>query len=166
MRLTAKIGVIVLALAFVTGACTQAPPPAPPNEEPAVRAAVDQFYAALNAMFAGEVDPMIAVWSHADDTTYMGPMDGFQVGWPAIRAVWQAQAAAKLGGKVSPENMRFTIGTDLALTHNYEVGENVGADGVVNKVSIRVTNVFRKEAGVWKMIGHHTDLLPALVPKD
>jgi hypothetical protein len=28
------------------------------------------------------------------------------------------------------------------------------------KVSIRATNIFRKENGVWKMIGHHTDLLP------
>jgi len=27
-------------------------------------------------------------------------------------------------------------------------------------VSIRATNVFRKEGGQWKMIGHHTDLLP------
>lgn len=57
------------------------------------------------------------------------------------------------------------MGTDLALTHNYETGENVGADGAVERVSIRVTNVFRKEAGAWKMIGHHTDLLPYLVPK-
>jgi hypothetical protein len=29
-------------------------------------------------------------------------------------------------------------------------------------VSIRATNLFRKESGAWKMIGHHTDLLPFL----
>jgi ketosteroid isomerase-like protein len=30
------------------------------------------------------------------------------------------------------------------------------------QVSIRATNLFRKENGAWKMIGHHTDLLPFL----
>jgi ketosteroid isomerase-like protein len=30
------------------------------------------------------------------------------------------------------------------------------------KVSIRATNIYRKENGQWKMIGHHTDLLPYL----
>ncbi len=27
-------------------------------------------------------------------------------------------------------------------------------------VSLRATNVFSKENGAWKMIGHHTDMLP------
>jgi len=30
-------------------------------------------------------------------------------------------------------------------------------------VAIRATNVFRREAGAWKMVGHQTDLLPHLV---
>jgi hypothetical protein len=28
--------------------------------------------------------------------------------------------------------------------------------------SIRATNIFRKEDGQWKMIGHHVDLLPQM----
>ena len=35
-------------------------------------------------------------------------------------------------------------------------------DGKPQAVSIRATNLFRKEDGTWKMIGHHTDLLPFL----
>jgi ketosteroid isomerase-like protein len=42
-----------------------------------------------------------------------------------------------------------------------EVGDNV-VDGKPQQVSIRATNTFRKENGQWKMIGHHTDLLPFL----
>lgn len=45
-----------------------------------VRAAAGQFYAALNVLFAGDVAPMSAVWSHRDDVTYMGPAGGFRVG--------------------------------------------------------------------------------------
>lgn len=68
----------------------------------------------------------------------------------------------KLGGKVEATDMRITVGRDIALTHNYENGENTNARGERQKVSIRATNVFRKEGGKWKMIGHHTDLLPYL----
>jgi ketosteroid isomerase-like protein len=79
-----------------------------------------------------------------------------------VRANWEKQAALKLGGKVEPDDMRITVGRDIAVIHNYEKGENTNARGKTQKVSIRATNVFRKESGQWKMIGHHTDLLPYL----
>jgi ketosteroid isomerase-like protein len=54
------------------------------------------------------------------------------------------------------------MGRDIAVTHNFERGENVDGEGRRQTVSIRATNLFRKEKGEWKMIGHHTDLLPHL----
>ena len=136
--------------------------PAAEADEKAVRNAVAQFYAALNEMFTGELGQMKKVWSHADDVTYMGPGGGFQIGWNDVLKNWEAQAAMKLGGKVEPADIRITVGTDLAVVSNYEKGENINAKGVPQKVSIRATNIFRKEDGAWKMIGHHTDLLPYL----
>ena len=132
------------------------------HEERAVMQATTQFYAALNAMFTGDVGPMKAAWSHEDDVTYLDPAGGFQVGWGQVRASWEAQAAMKLGGEVTPENIHITVGRDLAVVQNHEQGENVTADGNPQAVSIRATNLFRKEDGTWKMIGHHTDLLPFL----
>ena len=105
---------------------------------------------------------MKEAWSHADDVTYMGPGGGFQVGWDQVLASWEEQAAMKLGGEVKPEGMRITLGRDIAVVHNYEMGKNIDADGKPQEVSIRATNLFRKEQGKWKMIGHHTDLLPFL----
>ena len=128
----------------------------------AVIAAAGQFYTALNAMFTGDVGPMKDVWSHSDDVTYMGPGGGFQKGWKAVLASWEEQAAMKLGGKVIPQDMQITAGQDIAITSNYEIGENVDQDGKPQKLSIRATNMFRKEGGQWRMIGHHTDLLPYL----
>ena len=113
-------------------------------------------------MFTGELGPMKEVWSHASDVTYMGPGGGFQVGWDQVLVEWESQAARKLGGKVEPADMRVTIGQDLAIASDIEKGENTNADGKLEKVSIRATNLFRKEGGKWKMIGHHTDLLPHL----
>jgi ketosteroid isomerase-like protein len=132
------------------------------NDEQPVREAAAQFYTALNALFTGEVGPMKEIWSHANDVAYMGPGGGFQVGWDQVLANWEAQAAKKLGGKVEPTNMLVTVGQDLAIVRDVEKGENTNANGKVEKVSIRATNLFRKEGGKWKMIGHHTDLLPYL----
>lgn len=129
-----------------------------------IAAAAAGFYAALNAMFEGDAGPMLAVWSHADDVTYMGPDGAYQHGWPAIRAEWEMQAAKKLGGHVAPEGMRIAVAGDLGVTHNYEKGENANTGGKPGTVSIRATNVFRKEKDAWKMIGHHTDMLPFLAP--
>jgi ketosteroid isomerase-like protein len=157
---TVWISLFIL-LAFVSFSCAKSTF-ASEEDEKAVMNAVAQFYAALNTMFTGNVDPMKEVWSHADDVTYMGPGGGFQVGWDKVLENWEAQAAMKLGGKVEAADMRITVGQDIAVTNNYEKGENTNARGEVQKVSIRATNVFRKEDGKWKMIGHHTDLLPYL----
>ena len=127
-----------------------------------IAAAAAGFYAALNALFEGNLAPMVEVWSHADDVTYMGPDGSFQVGWTDVLADWEKQAAMKLGGRVEPDEMRITKSGDLAATHNYERGENINTGGAPGSVSIRATNLFRKENGSWKMIGHHADRLPYL----
>ena len=156
---TVWISLLILALA---GFSCASPRPASEDDNKAVMHAVTQFYAALNMMFTGDLDQMKDVWSHADDVTYMGPTGGFRVGWDQVLKDWEAQAAMKLGGRVEAADVRLTVGQDIAVAHNYEKGENTNAKGEVQKVSIRATNVFRKESGNWKMIGHHTDLLPYL----
>ena len=156
---TVWIALLMVSLAVL--ACAKSASAAEKDEQ-AVRNAAAQFYAALNEMFTGEVGQIKQVWSHADDVTYMGPGGGFQIGWDQVLKNWETQAAMKLGGTVETADMRITAGQDIAVTHNYENGENTNVNGDIRRVSIRATNVFRKESGEWKMIGHHTDLLPYL----
>jgi ketosteroid isomerase-like protein len=132
------------------------------NEEAGVMQAVDGFYKALNTMFTGDVGAIQKAWSHQDDVSYMGPAGGVLVGWSDVEKSWQEQAALKLGGSISPKNMHVVMGQDVAIVINTEEGENVAPDGQTVEVSIRVTSTFRNEDGQWKMIGHHSDLLPFL----
>jgi ketosteroid isomerase-like protein len=113
-------------------------------------------------MFTGNVEPMLEVWSHADDVMYMGPAGGLQIGWADVKATWKEQAALKLGGKVVSQDLHLVLNGNTAVTYNYEKGENIDSNGVTQAVSIRASNVFRKENGKWMMTGHHTDLLPFL----
>ena len=132
------------------------------QDQQAVQAAAKQFYSALNKLFTGEVEPMNKVWSHQADITFMGPDGSFLRGWKSIAAEWEKTASMKLGGKVEAKEMHITVGQELAIVSNYEIGHNIGPDGKTVKVKIRATSLFRKENGEWKMIGHHTDLLPFL----
>ena len=123
-----------------------------------IEEATAAFYSALNAMLHGDVEPMLDLWSHADDTTYMSPFGELLVGWPAIRDSWQAQADARLGGEVRGEDVRHFSGAGLGFAVGFERGE-VHLDGRVAPVEIRATSMYRVEDGAWRMIGHHTDPL-------
>jgi ketosteroid isomerase-like protein len=153
---------VVLALA---GAAPSVDDTTTENDKRGVAQASAEFYTALNALFNGQVEPMIAAWSHADDVTYMGPAGGMQSGWNQVLANWQAQADKKLGGTIRPENLQITVGDNLAVVNCDEVGDNELEGKPVN-VNIRATTIFRKENGAWKVIGHHTDLLPFLEKLD
>ena len=79
----------------------------------------------------------------------------------AISSLWDKQAKLQLGGKVIAENIRIAASPSLAYAHYMEHGSNL-VNGKVQKVSLRTTTTFRKENGLWKVIGHHTDTLSYL----
>jgi ketosteroid isomerase-like protein len=156
-RRAIMLAVAGLAVATAAGAAP-ARKATPKTSEQAVAAAVANFYIALNAMFTGNGQPMMAAWSHGKDVTYMGPDGHYLIGWDQIGPTWNAQAARKLGGHVDAQQLHSVVGTDLAVVNCIESGENI-VDGKAETVRLRATNVFRKEAGGWKLIAHQTDLL-------
>ncbi|MEM9252929.1 MAG: nuclear transport factor 2 family protein [Planctomycetota bacterium] len=129
----------------------------------AVLAANQGFMEALNAMFKGDAAPMLDVWSHADDVTYMGPAREYLVGWAAIAESWKKQAEKRFGGWIESRQARAVISGELAIVTDIGHGDNPHSPGGDMPVDIRATSAFRLEGGVWKMIHHHTDLLLPLV---
>ncbi len=123
-----------------------------------LESASQAFYAALNDLLAGDPAPMEAVWSHADDVTYMSPFGELLVGWGPIQASWHAQAAQRLGGGVRPEELHHFASPSLGIVVGFERGAVQIGDAPV-AVDIRATSTYRVEDGRWAMIGHHTDPL-------
>lgn len=127
-----------------------------------IRQASEQFYAALTEMANGEVSSMSAVWSHNNDVTALHPIGVRNEGWDEIRATFEQVASIASGGQVQLRDQMIQVGTDLA----YEVGiEEVEMTlaGEQFSFSQRVTNIYRRENGAWKMIHHHTDLSSELI---
>jgi ketosteroid isomerase-like protein len=118
----------------------------------------ENFYKALNKVLEGDPDPVIALWSHRDDVTYMSPLGELLVGWAPIEKSWRAQAAQIRGGPISSTDVRVIATSEMGIVVGFERGL-IQVDGKPLKVDIRATSTYRLENGRWMMIGHHTDKL-------
>lgn len=127
-----------------------------------VRTASQQFYAALNAIVRGDATPMQAIWSHGASVSSMHPLGGREVGWDEVWKVFHQVSQAASNGHIALANQIVQAGTDMA----YETGEEKGSFTMAGQsidISIRVTNVYRRDADGWKMVHHHTDLSQAML---
>ena len=126
------------------------------SAENEVRAASSQFYAALNSMANGDARPMADIWSQSADATTMHPIGGRQVDWNQVWASWQQVAAIASEGRVTLGDQLIRVVGDAA----YELGtEHVVMTLAGHSVrgEVRVTNIYRREGGAWRIVHHHAD---------
>jgi ketosteroid isomerase-like protein len=132
------------------------------STEDEVRTASKKFYAALNRMANGDAKPLADIWMHGATVTSMHPIGGRQVGWDAVRGSFEQVAQMAVEGKIQLKDQYIQVTGDLA----YEIGLEDGQFKLAGqKVAIdhRVTNIYRRQAGEWKMVHHHTDTSPAML---
>ena len=137
--------------------------------EDEIRQASEQFYAALNRTINGDPGPMMEVWSHGSDVATMHPLGGRETGWEEVRASWEQVAQGMSDGQVSLDGLVVVpLSDDVAYTLGTENGQaRLGDETMAVLLGVhidwRVTNIYRREEGEWKMVHHHTDVSPALV---
>ena len=132
------------------------------SDEAEVREASRQFYAALNRMANGDAGPLADIWSHGAAVTTMHPIGGRQVGWDKVRGSFGQVAKLASEGKVKLANQIIHVAGDMAYELGVERGQLKLAGQKVS-ISDRVTNVYRREAGTWKIVHHHTDIAQAMI---
>jgi len=132
------------------------------SAEDEVRNASNQFYAALNKMTNGDAQSLYGIWSHNSEVTTMHPIGGRQVGWKDVWETWDQTAHVASEGQVKLQDQFIRVVGDVA----YEIGvENAGFRIAGQKVTdqLRVTNIYQKEGGTWKIVHHHSDISSAMV---
>jgi ketosteroid isomerase-like protein len=132
------------------------------STENEVRKASEQFYAGLNRMANGDAGPLTDMWFHSAAVTAMHPIGGREVGWDAVRGSFEQVAQLASDGKIELKDQLIQVAGDVA----YEVGIEHGQFKLAGQqvtIEHRVTNIYRREAGAWKMIHHHTDISPAML---
>jgi len=120
------------------------------------------FYAALNRMANGDAGALAEVWSHGAEVTTMHPIGGREVGWDKVRDSFQQVAQIASEGHIRLEDQLIRVTGDLALELGAERGRARFAGQPVD-LDHRVTNVYRREAGAWKVLHHHTDVSPGML---
>jgi len=152
---------IIVALLFVSAVVSFAAA-ADMKAKDEVGKASEQFYAALNSMLNGNAVPLADIWSHSATVTTMHPIGGREVGWEQVKGSWEQVAKMASDGKAELKDQLIQVFGDVA----YEIGiehAQFKLAGQQVKSDHRVTNIYHRESGAWKVVHHHADISPAMV---
>lgn len=134
------------------------------KKKAAVREASQRFYAALNQMANGDASAMADVLSTKRKVTTMHPIGGRDVGWEAVRSSFDQVADVAADGKIELHDQMIRVSGPMAYETGVEKGQFTFAGEPVS-FEIRVTNVYQREGGEWKMVHHHTDTSEAMLDR-
>ena len=127
--------------------------------------AVEAVYATFGAFGAGDAAPFAALWSRRDDVTIFGGFGAYERGWAAVgpRLDW---AASRFGGGGQPtryEPLAAGSSGDLGYAVGLErsAGVHLAGREESSPMLLRVTHLFRREDGAWRIIHRHADPIAA-----
>lgn len=123
--------------------------------------AIAGLRAAMAAVASGDVAAIKALYSHSDEATSFYGWGGYEKGWEAVAKRWDWAGQQFKGGSVSYENVTTVVTPDMFYLADIETFANqrmAGVDGLTGW-SNRVTHIFRREAGVWRLLHRHGNRL-------
>jgi ketosteroid isomerase-like protein len=129
---------------------------------------VDDFVAEIHPRLIGELEalhngnprPRLAMWSTKDPVTLFGAgMSGS--GWDKVGGIFRLIASR--WSECTDQRVEILaagVSGDLAYTVELE-HTSVSVDGIpVEPYTLRVTQVYRREDGEWKVVHRHGDQIP------
>ncbi len=115
---------------------------------------------ANDAMYAGDPEPYLSMWSRDDPVSLFGAWGPCKAGWDELSRTYRWVGSRFSRGHVSYPLEVVHAGTDLAYTVGYEQGEVRIDGGPLRPVKIRVTHIYRREHDEWKLVHRHGDFAP------
>jgi ketosteroid isomerase-like protein len=106
----------------------------------------------------GDPGPRMKLWSHEDPVTVLGAFGVAASGWKEVSEMfqWVADQFSR-GESFRLEIIAAGVSGDLAYTVGYEHSMAARGDGPVKPNRLRVTHVYRRENGEWKVVHRHGD---------
>ena len=131
-----------------------------PNEESGFAAARERVRGALAAMGAGDPEPYTDLWAASDDVTLFGAWGPIERGTERLAATFRWVGSRFSGGPLVPEDAVAFESGDLAYTVGFERGEVAVDGGPLRPMTLRVTHVYRRIDGTWRLVHRHADFPP------
>jgi ketosteroid isomerase-like protein len=115
--------------------------------------------AAEQAIHNGDAEPRIALWSRTDPVTVFGAKLSAS-GWADVETLFR-NVASWFSDSAEYEFEVTAAGAsgDLAYTIGYEHNQ-VKVEGRPRTYTLRVTHVYRREDGQWRVVHRHADVPP------
>jgi ketosteroid isomerase-like protein len=121
-----------------------------------LEAMIPRQLVAERALHDGDAGPRMAMWSHNDPVTLFGAwlVDS---GWDGVSQVFE-RLASTFSDCTSYDFEMLAAGAsgDLAYTLGYE-HTSTSIRGEPQSYTLRVTNIYRREDGEWKLVHRHAD---------
>jgi ketosteroid isomerase-like protein len=123
------------------------------------------FVAAETSLHDGDATGRLAMWSRSDPLTLFGAgMNG--TGWAQLEPIFDLLAeqfsdCTSYANEIIAAEARGDLAYTVALEHT-----SASIDGTPTSYVLRVTTIFRREDGAWKIVHRHGDALPATLGAD
>lgn len=164
-----NILVLALFVAALSG-CTKTEAPPTAAGDSSFQAFLPQWEAAQTRFINGDPTLWKQNASHRDDATILGAFGGHEKGLSEVgaRNDWASAQFKDSGATQKIEYLNTTVSGDLAFTVTIERQEavRIGEQEKPTPRALRVTQIFRKEGGSWKLLHRHADPLVERLPPD
>ena len=129
--------------------------------------AIDRYHAACRAFARGDASGVKKEFSQADDVVLANPFGPAVVGWTAASERLDFASSRMHDGDVPQfEELTRQASGDLVVLHETEHWQaRVGDGSNVEPFALRVTTVFRREDGEWRIALRHADPIATVDPR-
>jgi ketosteroid isomerase-like protein len=127
---------------------------------------VEQYHLALGEYVKGNPEPEMMMWSHREDVTLSNPFGPVVRGWEQVAAVAERAASQLRDGEiVGYEIVAKYVTAELAYLVEIERAKaKLVASQDIAPITLRVTTIFRREDGAWKVVHRHADPITSARP--
>jgi ketosteroid isomerase-like protein len=127
----------------------------------ALARALEQQDAATAAMLNGDPRPYIDSWAVSDDITVFGAWGPIEKGHKRVTDTLRWVGSRFTGADaVDVEHTAIASSGDLAYTAGFERSHVSVDGGPLRDMVIRVTHIYRRIDGDWKLVHRHADFPP------
>lgn len=126
---------------------------------------MEKDHRALDAFAKGDPNPKKEMFSRRDDVTLANPFGPPARGWKQVEKTLEYAASQLRDGEaIRFERISEYVTPDLAYIVEIErYRDKVGGADEIAPISLRVTTIFRREDGQWKIAHRHAD--PITTPR-
>jgi ketosteroid isomerase-like protein len=129
---------------------------------------VEQYHLALGEFMRGNYEPAKELFSEREDVTLGNPFGPFVRGLTQVVETMKRAASNYRDGEASGfDAISKYVAPDLACIVEVErLKSKVGGREDVSPVDLRVTSIFRREDGRWRLIHRHADPITTVQPTE